>query len=73
MSASNIRSAICFLLFYLLSSCLALTPTQIDSTEVMKSGYHVVGGGPVGFAMALMLAKEGIPSVVYERNPEGVK
>jgi hypothetical protein len=28
--------------------------------------YHIIGGGPVGICMALLLAKQGIRSVVYE-------
>ncbi|KAJ3049449.1 hypothetical protein HK097_009559 [Rhizophlyctis rosea] len=30
--------------------------------------FHIVGGGPVGFLTALLIAKEGYTSTVYERN-----
>jgi 2-polyprenyl-6-methoxyphenol hydroxylase-like FAD-dependent oxidoreductase len=29
----------------------------------------IVGGGPVGLCLALMLAKFGVRSVVFEKNP----
>jgi 2-polyprenyl-6-methoxyphenol hydroxylase-like FAD-dependent oxidoreductase len=35
-----------------------------------KPIYHIIGGGPVGFATALLLAKEGYQSIVYESRPE---
>jgi len=35
-----------------------------------KPIYHIIGGGPVGFATALLLAKEGYQSIVYESRSE---
>ena len=32
--------------------------------------YHIIGAGPVGLAAALLLAKSGIQSIVYEGRPE---
>ena len=34
--------------------------------------YHIVGGGPVGYATALLLAKDGIRSTVYESRAQVV-
>ena len=31
---------------------------------------HIIGGGPVGYCMALTLAKRKIPCVIYEKNDE---
>ena len=31
---------------------------------------HIIGGGPVGCCMSLMLAQRKIPSVIYEKNHE---
>ena len=35
-----------------------------------KKTYSIIGGGPVGLATALLLAKDGIPSIVYESRSE---
>ena len=35
-----------------------------------KTTYSIIGGGPVGLATALLLAKDGIPSIVYESRSE---
>ena len=35
-----------------------------------KLTYSIIGGGPVGLATALLLAKDGIPSIVYESRSE---
>ena len=32
--------------------------------------YHIIGGGPVGLASALLLAKQGYKSIVYEGRSE---
>lgn len=32
--------------------------------------YNIIGGGPVGLATALLLAKDGISSIVYESRAE---
>jgi kynurenine 3-monooxygenase len=37
--------------------------------ETTKQKFIIVGGGPVGFAAALLLAKQGYPSEVYEGRP----
>ena len=34
--------------------------------------FHIVGGGPVGYATALLLAKDGIHSTVYESRVQVV-
>ena len=38
--------------------------------EKNKTIYHIIGGGPVGLATALLLAKEGYQSIVYEGRSE---
>ena len=38
--------------------------------EKNKPIYHIIGGGPVGLATALLLAKEGYKSIVYEGRSE---
>ena len=35
-----------------------------------KPIYHIIGGGPVGFATALLLAKGGYRSIVYESRSD---
>ncbi|KAJ3044927.1 hypothetical protein HDV00_000210 [Rhizophlyctis rosea] len=37
-------------------------------TDAELLDFHIIGGGPVGFCAALLLAKEGYRSTVYERN-----
>lgn len=42
-------------------------------TDINKQmHYHIIGGGPVGYAAALLLAKDGIKSTVYESRAEVV-
>ena len=38
--------------------------------EKIKPIYHIIGGGPVGLATALLLAKESYQSIVYEGRSE---
>ena len=43
---------------------------QKESTAQSKETYSIIGAGPVGLATALLLAKNGIPSIVYESRSE---
>jgi hypothetical protein len=39
---------------------------QLQGQSSKSAAYHIIGGGPVGICMALLLAKQGLSSVVYE-------
>ena len=43
-----------------------------DSSQIVSSmdRVHIIGGGPVGYSMALTLAKRKIPCVIYEKSKE---
>ena len=43
-----------------------------DKKHEDEPHYHIVGGGPVGYATALLLAKDGIRSTVYESRAQVV-
>jgi kynurenine 3-monooxygenase len=42
----------------------------MSGAQDSKTRFHIVGGGPVGLAAALLLAKAGYSSVVYESRNE---
>jgi 3-(3-hydroxy-phenyl)propionate hydroxylase len=46
----------------------AVLPSLLDGREPLEHQVVIVGGGPIGFAMALALAKQGIRSVVLEAD-----
>ena len=46
--------------------------TMADKKPDDEPHYHIVGGGPVGYATALLLAKDGIRSTVYESRAQVV-
>ena len=44
--------------------------TRGMNSPTLGPNFHVVGGGPVGLAVALLIAKQGLSSIVYEGRPE---
>ena len=43
-------------------------PTAVDARD--RKHFHIIGGGPVGFATAVLLAKEGFQCSLYEGRSE---
>jgi kynurenine 3-monooxygenase len=63
---SSRSSFITFTCFLVLATNLSAAGSSSIGRVMSKQKIHIIGGGPVGCALALLLAKDGIPSVVYE-------
>jgi NADPH-dependent glutamate synthase beta subunit-like oxidoreductase len=57
------------LLYSVISALLAslnLTYSYKSKITMSSTNVHIIGAGPTGLAVALLLAKENISSIVYE-------
>ena len=55
--------------FIILVACMGATSSPNMISKTIKK-VHIIGGGPTGISIGLLLAKEGVSSVIYEGRRE---